>query len=951
MIRALRQNGTAAWLHPRGIVLYKMHNRGGSARLPVLPPTPVNDPLAAREGVERLTYRPLISIILPVYNTSPVLLQAAVNSVIGQIYPHWELCIADDHSGDPRVRRTLQLYAGDPRIHIAWLPENTGISEASNTCIGLSKGEFIALLDHDDELTSDALYWFVNELNKDPKADILYSDECKVDEQGNLSQYFLKPSWSPELLLNSMYIGHLTMYRKAFLVEKVGLFRETYDLSQDYDLVLRAMEKTTRIRHVNKVLYHWRITEGSSSAGHKPNARKTNLSALADAMRRRNIEADVLELPAANRVRLRIDKKPLVSIIIPTDSRQNLDAALKSIHTVTAYSAYEIVVVANSALVYDIQTNYSWSNLVCAAYDKPYNFSDKCNAGAARANGDILIFLNDDVRPLESGWIDDTIEYLFLAGVGGVSPKLIYENDTLQYAGMAAGVRGLTGTTFHGYQWDSTAYHRFPQLVRNVSILSGACLAIKKDLFFRLGAFDAVNTPSAHSDTDLSFRLLENGWRCVYTPYASLRHIGHLSLKDYEKGQEQQRKDKSSIHLLRRWSKYLTDDPYFPATMKNFLYHDSPEPYRLYADVQYMSGEYERDVLFVSHELTLTGAPISLFELAKLLKARGYFVAVCSPVDGPLRQMYVREGMVVIVDALLLKRHASVRHFAAQFDKLICNTVVTWPVVSQMQNILPVFWWLQEGRSILDFAQYRECAITIREAKVIIGLSEYALSYIRKLNKRAVKIYNACPDISRAGQATDAWEAIEAEREGTILFSMVGSLEKRKGQDIVLDALDHLGPEILNKLEILFIGRFHDPLFAAKARQRAGGRKFIRFLGEVSRHECLEWMRKSHVLLNASRDEPFSVALTEAFCLAKPCVVPQQAGIAELITDGQNGFTFRQADAKHLAEKIHFAVTHTDCLRAVGMAARMTYEKHLTMERFESKMINLLETGALKPQS
>lgn len=941
--RAVRAGGIKSILHPRQAILYRINNRGTGSLLPVSPAMVAEDLEALRTALPYFFCRPKISIILPVYNTSSRLLQAAIESVKKQIYENWELCIADDCSTAPGVGKLLDHYASDNRIRVTRLALNAGISEASNAAIRLSTGEYIALMDHDDEITPDALYWVVKDLNDRGDADILYSDECKIDEKGNLSDYFFKPDWSPELLFNMMYIGHLTVYRKKFLLDEVGSFRKEYDFSQDYDLILRATEKTARIRHLKKVLYHWRLTNGSASRGDKPYARKTNLAALDSAMRRRGIPAGIIELPAANRVKLTIDPTPGVSIIIPTDSFENLKWAVESIYSSTAYPRYEIIVVTNSGLIDEIRTHFNEISLVFVDYNLPYNFSDKCNQGAERARYEVLVFFNDDVRPLEADWIENTIEYLFIPGVGGVSPKLIYENDTIQYGGMATGVRNFVGTTFHKYHKDSVAFHNYPQLVRNVSILSGACLAIKKTLFREIGGFDPVNTPSAHSDIDISFKILEKGLRNVYTPYASLRHIGHLSLKEHEKKASGQ-KDKADIFILKKWMKYLSEDAFFPEPMKNFLYHDSPESFKLYGCPGKKDCLCKGNILVATHDLSLSGAPLNLYDLCKILKSNGYFVVVCAPAEGPLKDMYLEADIPVIVDALLLSQNDMVHRFARNFDFLICNTIVTWPIVKQMQDAVPTLWWLQEGQSIQAFTNDNDCIQTIREARIIIGLSDYALSYIREYNPNAIKIYNTCFDIYEP----EPGGIKKSPGVGKLIVSLIGSIEKRKGQDILIKALEYLDEDLLEKLEIRLIGRYQDHHFAKKIKRMAGKINAVRFFGEVSRTQCQELIKETDVLVNASRDEPFSVALVEGFCLAKPCIMSEKTGIAELVTDGANGFIFRHEDAEHLAEKIHIALNNTDKLKAIGQEARNTYDKFLSVEKFERNILHLLNVKKIR---
>lgn len=933
--RVFQERGIQALTHSRSILHHKLMQRHLTPQFSTQPSQNNIDLDRLQSEVSLFKYKPKISVVFPAYNTKPALLHVAIASIKAQVYTNWEICIVDDCSTNRETKQALEQYVREKNIKVRFLKKNAGISDASNEAIKMATGAYVALMDHDDEITPDALFWIVNELNEHIDADIIYSDECKVDEQGNLSDYFLKPDWSPELMINMMYTGHLTVYKTSFLLEKVGLFRKAYDFSQDYDLMLRASEKTDNIYHIKKVLYHWRLTEGSASQGDKPYARITNLAALEDAAKRRGIVGDVIELPTANRLKITFDQQKKVSIIIPTDSYTNLRNAIESIQTNTIYPNYEIVVVTNSRLILQMKERFSYTNICYAVYDKPYNFSDKCNIGALYAAGEVLVFFNDDVRPLQADWLENTIEFLEVAGVGGVSPKLVYENDTIQYAGMAAGVRNLTGTTFHCYHKDSTQYINFPQLVRNVSILSGACMALRKSLFLQLDGFDAVHTPSAHSDVDLSFKILDAGLRCVYTPYAALRHIGHLALGEHEKKEPKLKKDKADIFLLRRWVKYLSEDNYFTGPMKNMLYHDSPEPYTLHAPVATVPYGSKGDVLLISHDLSLSGAPIMLYDTAKVLMQNGYYVIVICPEDGPLRHMYQQAGIAVIVDALALKQHPSFERFARNFDYLICNTVVTWPIVQQMQDIVKCIWWIQEGQVINLFTGNAAFLDTIRNAKHLVGVSNYSISYVKEFNKNISKIYNACYDVHSDNGAAHG-------KKESLIFCLIGSVESRKGHDLLISALEKLPLIMHAKMEMWLIGRVLDHEFFERLKPRIEKLKFIRFFGEQSHDACLKLMNKADVVLNTSRDDPFPVVLVEAMCMKKTCIISSNSGLAELIKPGENGFVFQNENPSDLFNKIETVLNAPDHVETIGCEARKTYEEHLTIERFESKLLELL---------
>jgi len=956
ILRAITSKGLSGLLHPRQALLPLMMR---PAPIPFtsasMPPSPSQneDPEKITAIIRAFTWTPKISFIMPVYNTPPRWLEKAVDSIRSQWYTNWEISIADDGSTHNGTLQLLRRLEEEDRIRVTRLNNNAGISQASNAAITMADGEFIALMDHDDEVTPDALFEIVQDLHRHGDADIIYTDECKVDEEGHLSDPFFKPGYSPELLLNMMYSGHLTLYKKSFLVNKVGLFRSAYDLSQDYDLMLRAVEKTTRIRHVEKVLYHWRMTAGSSSQGEKPHARITNIAALEDAMKRRGIPAEVSALPAANKVKIHPDHEPLVSIIIPTDTWDHLKDTLHALYVHTAYKHIEVVVVTNSRIIAappplprPSPGRLAHRAPVYVTYDKPYNFSDKCNAGADAASGEILIFYNDDVRPLEDLWLDNTIEFLFMPGVGGVSPRLVYEDDSIQYAGMATGVRGLTGTTFHGYPKDSTAYINFPQSVRNVSILSGACVAIKKEIFENIGGFDAVNTPITHSDVDLSFRLLEAGLRCVYTPYATLRHIGHLSLREHEHSQLPRIKDKSDIYLLRRWPDRLADDPYFTTSMRNHLYHDSPEPYRLYAPPPSIPQRGDgADILLVSHDLSLSGAPIMLLQLCRQMIQEGSFVTVICEQDGPARDMFLSAGAIVIIDTLLLRQHESFTRFARNFDHIVCNTIITWPVARQISRQVDTIWWIHEAELIGSMQHIPGFLDTFSLVEKIVAPSDYALQFIRPLHPQPKKVYYGYPDIQEDPPVA------RKERGGRITFSIIGSIEPRKGQDVLTAALQRLSPDTLRKIEINIAGRSHDPAFCQQLQDNIKALDHIcdiRLLGEISHPQCLDLIRRSDVIVCPSRDDPFPVVIVEALCLGKPCIVSTHVGFAELITHGENGFVFPSGDCRVLAGIIDSIVQDHKLLIPIADRARSLYEEHLTQDKFARRWMSLMEAGPVR---
>ncbi|MES1159181.1 MAG: glycosyltransferase family 4 protein, partial [Bacteroidota bacterium] len=362
-----------------------------------------------------------------------------------------------------------------------------------------------------------------------------------------------------------------------------------------------------------------------------------------------------------------------------------------------------------------------------------------------------------------------------------------------------------------------------------------------------------------------------------------------------------------------------------------------PAPFRLYPPKGPLLSGSGGDVLVVSHDLSLTGAPINLFDACKVMTDNGYFVVVCSPTDGPMRLRYQAAGIPVIVDALLLNQHESFYRFAKNFDRLFCNTIVTWPIVRQMKDAIDTIWWVQEARIIEQFVIDPDCEQTLREAPTLAVLSDYSLRFIRRYNPRATKIYNSCVDIT--GQIP---VSILKPIRKRVVFSIIGSLEERKGQDILIDALSYLNAAELDKIEVRLIGRPHNPYFVKDLKDKAGNKEYIRILGELSREECIRQIMDCDVMVSASRDEPFSLVAAEAFCLSKPCIISENTGIAELITDGVNGYIFKHEDPRHLALKLRAVLDHHSRLAEIGQAARKTYDEHLTIKIFGKKILDVL---------
>lgn len=901
--------------------------------------------LSKEQMIEEITSMisvPKISVIMPLYNPPLKWLQCAIDSLRNQVYTNWELCAVNDGSTEREgVEYLHELQKTENRIKILECEENKGISEASNQALKLAEGEYIALIDQDDEVTTDAFFWFVKIINQMKDVDLVYSDECKIDgKTGTKLSYFIcKPDWSPEMMINQMYTGHLSMYKKE-IVYKAGGFRDEYNFSQDYDLALRVSRMTNNIHHLERILYFWRSIPTSSAAGGKDYARESNINALKSHLLAQGINPEMKKLPYANYAYMKLKSLPLVSIIVPSDSCENMIRTIKGIIKHTEYENYEIILVTNSNAISEMKTRFENDKIVYCPFDKQYNFSAKCNEGARCAKGDMLVFYNDDVVPRNYDWLERILEIFEIEGVGGVSPMLIYENDMIQYAGMVSGVRNQVGTSFHLKKMDEVDYWFNQLLLRDVSVLSGACVAIKKKIFFEIEQFDAVYTPSAHSDVDLSYKLLDKGYRCVYTPYARMTHIGNHSWET--KGT----KDKSHIYCLKRWGKYISNDPFFTNSMKKlFYYPGNAYYYYIYSPEQqrYKENVDCKDILFITHELTRTGAPVQLMNMIKATYQKmNYFPVVVSPVDGPMRQEFLDMGITVIIDEELVISAYNLDSYARNYDLIVVNTMagVCIEAIKELEDTLPpILWWIHEGNFAFNLFK-KKLPKGLNSQIHLYCASEYSQRMLNKFSKSYKSEIIRC-GIEDLSQNNYLKEDVENNK---ILFLTVGTLEWRKGQDLLLDAVKALEPSIREKAIFYIIGKSDDEDLMNKIQEYENKYHCIKYMDVMPREQLMRLYCQSTAAIIPSRDEPTSLIGIESMMFSKAVITSDMTGISEFITDKEDGFIFESDNIDDLKSSITYVITHLEEVKMVGKNSRKIYEKYYKMDIFSKRCEEVLSS-------
>ena len=513
--------------------------------------THLETPPATAPSAGRSADGMVFSVIVPVWNTDPVLLRACIDSVRSQTHSQWQLCLVDDGSTETAHRQVLLTSAEqDDRIQVQINLYNQGIALASNDALAMADGDWIVLLDHDDVLKPDALAWAAAYIAQCPEYDVWYSDEDKIDLEGNLAHPFFKPDWSPDLLLGVNYVCHMLVARHE-LVREVGGFRAGFDGAQDYDLVLRLTERARRVGHIAKPLYSWRMIAGSTAldTGSKPKAHTAGHDALSEALARRFEPAEVEDglYDTTHAVHHIVDTDQLVTILIPTRDRVDLlRGCIERLDQCKAGVRYEILVVDNQSK--DPETLGYLDDLAAQGhqvvrYPHEFSFARQINLGALHARGDLLLILNNDATPRTRDWLPRMMEHAQRPEVGLVGARLMFPPDQRggrpQHEGIVMGMAGLA------YNIDLGGYMGMDQFVRNCSSVTAACVMLRLSVFFAVGGMEE-RLRVAYNDVDFGLRVSEFGYRVVYTPHAVLEHPESTSRKDLHPAEDEE-------WLIHRW--------------------------------------------------------------------------------------------------------------------------------------------------------------------------------------------------------------------------------------------------------------------------------------------------------------------------------------------------------------------------------------------------------------
>ena len=526
------------------------------------------------KNISKFKRKPLISVIVPVYNPAKDFLIECIESVIGQSYSNWELCLADDCSSKSYVKEVLEHYqALDHRVKVKYRSVNGHISEASNSALEIATGEWVALLDHDDLLHEHALFHVVSKINNTPDCELIYSDEDKIDANGERREPHFKSGWNLDLLYSQNYVSHLGVY-KTHIAREIGGFRRGYEGSQDYDFLLRYSRRISHsnVVHIPRVLYHWRAVEGSTalSSGEKSYTTEAGIRALEDHFSELGVKVGIQAGRVDNtyKVNWPIEESPLVTLIIPTYNAHNITKrAIDSILAKTTYKNYEILLVDNNSDDAESLTYFEEAaqheKVDVLRYPYPFNYSAINNFAAKYARGTIVGLINNDVEVISPGWLSEMVSHAARSDVGCVGAMLYYPNDTVQHAGVILGLGGIACHSHKHASRNDLGYFGRLTVVQSFSAVTAACLLVRKSVFDEVGGLNEKDLTVAYNDVDFCLRVQSLGYRNVWTPYAELYHHESVSRGVEDNPEKIARFNSESSYMQYVWDDIIQQDPYY----------------------------------------------------------------------------------------------------------------------------------------------------------------------------------------------------------------------------------------------------------------------------------------------------------------------------------------------------------------------------------------------------
>jgi O-antigen biosynthesis protein len=890
---------------------------------------------------------PKISVVMPVYNPPVEFLELAIASVTNQIYQNWELCIADDCSTNPAIPELLQKWlTKDNRIRVIYLPKNGNISAATNSAASLATGEYVVFLDHDDELTPDALGEVALYLAENPETDFLYSDDDKIDtnEQRYAPQF--KPDWSPELLLSYMYFSHLCAVKRNLFETKGGM-RIGFEGSQDYDFALRATETAKKIAHLPLVLYHWRATPGSTaiSGAAKPKSFIAGEKAVQEALQRRGIKATVYQPEWALRLGLGLyshkfpDIGPSVAIVIPTKNQVKLLKNCLTSLEKTTYQNYQVVVVDNESdeaetLAYLEQIPHRV--LKVKNTDGKFNFAAINNRAAEQVETDYLLFLNNDTEVISPDWLSQMIGYAQIEGVGAVGARLIFPDGRVQHAGVIHGMHhGLAGHAFKLINKDDGGYLSYAKVTRNYSAVTAACLLTPRQLFLELGGFDEIEFAVAYNDADYGYRLWAKGYRSVYCPTAEFIHYEGTSRGFNDNPQERanyRQKYGKKVDCFYSPHLSLENEQVQIQARRIFLPVGAGLTNQSTESPEISLNPPRLKILMCSNDLNFTGAPLHQYEIAVNLAKKGLIQpsAFCVN-EGPLREVYQQQGIEVIVrehpltniytrsayDEALQKLGEEIKQL--DVDLIYANTLNNFFMVDCAHKIgIPCVWNLHESEPWQTYFNHFGAEIASRALEcfaypyqIIFVADATRDAYLPLNSQRNFTVIHNGLDIESLHQAAQQWTRVDARKSlavepKEVVILLLGTVCDRKGQQDLVRALTHLPQQHHTNIRCFIVGDrpsyYSRQLAKIAAELPSSLQQRLTIVPETS--DTARYYQAADIFVCTSRIESYPRVILEAMAYNLPIITTPVFGIKEQVRNGINGIFYPPGNTEELASAI-----------------------------------------------
>jgi glycosyltransferase involved in cell wall biosynthesis len=917
-------------------------------------------------------YRPKFSVLMPVYNVDVRWLRAAVESVRDQVYDNWELCLSDDASTKPDLVAYLRGLAHDPRIKVTFRPENGHICRASNTAAELATGEFVAFMDNDDALAPDALFHYARLLQEHADADLIYSDEDKIDADDRHYDPQLKPDWSPEMFLSYNYVNHFTCLRRS-VFETVGRFRPGFEGAQDYDLLLRVIERTDRVHHVPRVLYHWRALPSSTAAAAsvKPVMFRSVERGLTDYLARRGVPATIYHPLFAQRLRIPVylldfpDHGPSVAILIQVSDERPLSAdRLAELLKRTTYRDYRVIIL-------DRTTNGIAAPVGCEVRrDATASAAEFVNRVAAEVTDEFLLLLDPSLEVTELRWLSRLVGYAKLTGVGCTGGRMVGPDDNLRHAGIVLNMYDETapGRAFAGQPADAVSYYFQAEIARPVAALGGECLLTRRQTFLEVGGLDAQRFGGSLAAVEYCRRLAERGLRSVYVAGAELRQHGPTADRD----------DPREVLAHRQKHGRETDGHYHSGLSHRVSYKvesgcpDQPE----------LRPNERANVLFAAHNMNASeGAPRYLFDIAEGLVRRGRVKAtVYSPFAGAGSALYESAGIPVHVGELPHGRkfhgaawepdeYAAAVDYAARMiaarrpDIVVANTLCNFILVEAAHRAgVPSVWIIHESYTPEQMrAMHSPYALTRCEAafaltdRVLIASHDTAHLFERLNRRNTIEVIHnglearAIEEYIRTTTRAEA-AAVAGRAQGRKRITAIGTVCLRKSQHDLVEAAALLRRRGRRDFFVDLVG-VRESCNACLCytnhirtiMDREGLHACIRLIPETG--DVRPYLRASDIFVCASRVEAFSRSMLEAEAFGLPVVSTPCCGVNEQVVWGHNALRFEMGDSRQLADHLERLLADDALRLRMAECSRAVYDCHLTceemLERYERLILNV----------